>query len=452
MKFRERIGKIWKKKSTRYGVAGTICLATAGVIFALNMGGEAQAKAFGGVVFTPTNGVYEISTPEQLLALSDVQTDSSDKFKLTKDLNVSVKDLATGVFAGEFNGNGHIITITTPAEGLASEGTTGASEGLLFGTVKGTVENLIVEIPNDIKYTRTSSVGISEEVEKTDITTEKKATAPYSGKDKFSKYDADAKAKELAMKFEENSDSNIIEESGYYKVSVPETVTQTTTYELNNSQSDQFGIICGTLDSGALINQVYVKGNENVVLNVIQEADAVSNTKTQSGTRNRYFYYEKSTGTYKQEVTPSSTSEDAPEVKVYNGEKPVSPVISNDTYVSVSISAPYYIGSTGNATYHVTIKNLYSDRDITITGIDERTTEGTWKKAGGSTLSTWSSEVLAPEQSQTYVYTTSAGSIPDDLYHGHAARHRAGSHDDQDVWIVFCHGLCGRQRQTVVFG
>ena len=85
--------------------------------------------------------------------------------------------------------------------------------------------------------------------------------------------------------------------------------------------------------------------------------------------------------------------------------------ISNDTYVSVSISAPYYVGSTGNATYHVTIKNLYSDGDITITGIDEQTTEGTWKKAGGSTLSTWSSEVLAPGQSQTYVYTTSAGSI-----------------------------------------
>ena len=234
---------------------------------------------------------------------------------------------ADNPFQGNFDGNGHVITITTPAEGLASEGTTGASEGLLFGTVTGTVENLIVEIPNDIKYTRTSSVGISENVEKTEIKTETEATAPYSGADKFSEYSLDSDASDLANKFKNlSSNSNIstktIDDKTYYEVSVPEDVTKTTTYKLKDSQSDQFGIICGTLASGALINQVYVKGNENVVLNVIQEADAVLYTKIQSGTRNRSFYYEKSTGTYKQEVTPSSTSANASAVKVYNGEKP----------------------------------------------------------------------------------------------------------------------------------
>ncbi len=413
MKFRERIGKIWKRKSTRYGVAGTICLATAGVIFALNMGGEAQAETFGGVEFTPINGVYEINTPKQLLALSDVMIESGKVFELTQDIEVEITNLATGIFGGNFDGNGHIITITTPTEGLASEGTTGASEGLLFGTVTGKVENLIIEIPSDIKYTRTSSVGISETVEKTEITIENEATAPYSGENKFSKYNLDADAKELAKKFEESSDSNIIveEENGknYYKVSVPEDVKKTTTYKLQDSQSDQFGIICGTLDSGASINQVYIKGNENVVLNVIQEAGAVSNTKIESGTRKRYFYYEESTGIYKQEVTPSSTSADAPEVNVYNADKSIQNT-NSDTYVSMSISAPYYIGNTGNATYQVTIKNLY-DNEITLTGIDEANSEGTWKKAGGSTLSTWSGEVLAPGQSQTYVYTISAGGI-----------------------------------------
>lgn len=410
MKFRERIGKIWKKKSTRYGVAGTLCLAVAGLIFALNMGSEAQAETIniGNQTFTSNeSGVYEISTSEQLLALSDETIESGNSFKLTQDIEAEIIDLATGTFGGTFDGNGHIITITTPAEGLASKGTTGASEGLLFGTVTGTVANLIVEIPSDIKYTRNSKVGINENSFDEEIKAVEEAKAPYDGTEKFSKYSLDADTRKLATELKQSGVKEKIDGIEYNKVSVEESVIKTTAYKMNDTQTDQFGIICGTLDSNAVIDRVYVKGNENIVLNVIQNADPISNTKTQSGTRNRYFYYEESTGSYTTEVTPSSASVNAPAIQVYNGNKKQTEN-SENSIISAAISAPYYVESDEAVTYNVTITNKHS-ADITITGIDESNSSGDWKHAGGTAAVNWSEETLMPGAHKTYEYTISGG-------------------------------------------
>ena len=110
-----------------------------------------------------TDHYYEIKNSAQLSALGNATADQTkDKnFKLVKDLKISsITAASTGIFAGTFDGKGYVITIEKLQISDATPGT--SSQGVLFGTVTGTVRNVIVNITDDdATYKRTSDAGVT---------------------------------------------------------------------------------------------------------------------------------------------------------------------------------------------------------------------------------------------------------------------------------------------------
>ena len=406
----KKFTKLLKEKRWRWTAGGIVCLVVAAMIFALGSGFGTSAVTLNGTEITlpQTNDVYEIDEYNELKALGDASSieTSGKTFKLVNDITVpSMTTPATGTFAGIFDGNGHVITINSVSE-LSNSNTGAVSEGLLFGTVSGTVRNLIVDIKTDVKYTRASTVGVSS-TGTSDVKVTKEAVAPYSGSEEFSSFSSDDKAKQLAVDFNSwvSTNNNIITSGGktYYRVSRNEEVKKTTTYDLNALGTDQFGIICGTLDSNAQIDQVYVKGDG--VLNVIQNAGKVSNTKVASGTREKYFYYEKNTGSYVEEVQPSATTVNAPTVIFYDKNAKVDDNSNTDSNgVKISVSAPKYVEKDGDIVYIVNVVNGNTS-EISISNLTSTNTSGAWTKDGVNV--NWTTEKISKDSSQIYEYTIS---------------------------------------------
>ena len=361
----KKIGKLLKNKSWRWTAGGVMCLVLAAMIFALSSGVGASAESvnLGNSVSIELDkdqsGAYLIETEDQLEKLGNATEGTSGKiFKLESDIDINVTSAATGTFAGTFDGNGHVITINSVSELVNSDVGT-VREGLLFGTVSGIVQNLIVDIKTDVKYTRTSTASVGTNG-KDEVVVSEEAVAPYNGTDEFSSFSSDDTAKQLAdyLNSWESNNNNIITSGGktYYRVSRNEKVKKTTTYDLNTPGTDQFGVICGTLDSNAQIAQVYVKGDG--ILNVIQNAGKVSKTKVASGTREKYFYYEKNTGSYVDVVQPSATTVNAPTVKFFDKNSVLNDASDSDSNgVKISVSAPKYVEKNGDIVYTVRVFN-----------------------------------------------------------------------------------------------
>lgn len=312
-----RIGELLKKKQWKWTAAGVLCFVLAAMIFAMGsaLGVQAEDLTLGGssTNFEMSEGAYLIKTADQMNALRNASEDETTgkSFRLANDLVLSVTDTAKGAFAGTFDGNGHVITASS-VSALTSSGTDEAvSEGLLFGTVKGTVQNLIVDVSEEVSYTRTSKVSRAVSGS-SDISVTQDATAPYSGNDEFSAKSTDATAKNLATEFDgwttiDNDNIKDINGKKYYRKSGSQTIKNTTTYDLQTPLTDQFGIICGTLESSGKVEKVYVKGSQGVT--VTQTAEKVAKQTTQDGARERYFYYEQGTGSADEEVfSPGITS------------------------------------------------------------------------------------------------------------------------------------------------
>ena len=365
----KKIGKLLKSKKWKWTAGGVMCLVVAAMIFALSADFGSEAVMLNGtkMTLTETNGVYEIDVYSELKALGDASADETKgkTFQLVKDITInSLTAPATGTFAGTFDGNGHVIIIESVSE-LSNSNAGSVSEGLLFGSVVkpadeegGSIKNLIVDIKTDVKYTRTSTVGVG--TNGTDeVSVVEEAVAPYSGVENFSTFSSDDAAKKLADDFNssEFADSNIISygEKTYYRVSGTEQIKKTTTYELNDPVTDHFGIICGSLDSGAKIEKVYVKGPG--VLNIIQNAGKVSNVKEASGTREKYFYYEKNTGSYVEEVQSAGASVNAETVTFYDKNAEVDDKSTDNNGVKITVSAPKYVEKNGNIVYTVDVVN-----------------------------------------------------------------------------------------------
>ena len=164
-----------RKKKVRYAAAGTLCLAAAIGILVLGLGIGSRAAETSvtlgdldvnfDTITESGETVYLVENTEQISKLgqaSEVQT-RGKIFRLNKDLGIGIESAATGTFAGTFDGNGHVIKINhlRITDSTSGTETQGVSQGALFGTVSGTVENLIIDVTDEnASYERISDAGV----------------------------------------------------------------------------------------------------------------------------------------------------------------------------------------------------------------------------------------------------------------------------------------------------
>lgn len=372
MKKNRRLAKLWNRKGGGYALAGICLLLLAGVVLALGTGNRAEAAnvTLNGrslSLDTDSDGAYLIKTADDLQALGMAQeSETSGKtFKLAGDLTVdSITDAATGTFAGTFDGNGYIITI----EKLAI--TTGkdeaqASEGVLFGTVTGTVENLAVMIEDEeASYTRESDAGAAKvEGSESTITTggdakytpDQEVTEASSGAD-LDAYDNIDQYEDVY--FDENGNEVESEVSGgtkYKRFASDSVQTTTTSYRAEEAKDNSFGIICGTLGEGGTITQVSVNGEGISVSQSVPENEHTA-TEKETVTTPIYYYYEIGKGT-KWDTTPGEAGIVSFDAPAYYGSKTVSANASNQAMgkmFTLQVSAPGEIVAGTNGEYEIT--------------------------------------------------------------------------------------------------
>lgn len=410
MKLRTHIKMLWRKNSTKYGMVGALCLLMAAMLFTLNIGGQARAAE---VVLGATtidlemeNGAYLIQTPEHLSALgtaSAAQTQGK-KFVLANDITAdAVSRVANGSFAGEFDGQGHVITITSVSFPDSAEWGE-MSQGVIFGTITGKVKNFIVDIQGDVNYTRTSGVARTDtSVAETVTLNGEEAQPSCSGEESFSVYSTDEEKKNLATRLDMGAVITASDGKTYRREAVSENIIKTTTYELGEAGTDQFGILCGTLAENASIAQVYVKGSS---LNVTQKAAKVPTKTTLEGLRDKYFYYKVEVKDLKKDDSANITaSEDVTaDVTVYNSAAGAS-VSSGDANVKLEVEAPEYVEKGGELSYKIKISNERSGA-VTIESIGAAVgaLRGTWKDGNGNAITDEEKEIAAGED-KIYQYT-----------------------------------------------
>ena len=397
MRIGSRIKTWWQKRSTKYAAAGTLLLALAGAALALSVGSGARAAdiTLGENTYnfeTDSDGALLIEDNEDLEALRNAGTGTANHvFRLANDLEVSFTgvNVASGIFEGEFDGDGHVITITDI--NLTSAGSEGdsVSEGILFGTIaKGaSVHDLIIDVTDaDASYTRTSKVEHSEEVSGTPSETPTGDTPqPTVESGEFSIFSSGEEAI-LAASFDNSNTTYYITEDGsvttdpngasdrdvYVREEINQDMLKTTTYELGEAGDDAFGVLCGTLETDAEISQVMVTGSGT--LNIAQNASEVSYQTTKNGSRDQYFYYQRTQGIELagESVAASGTGN----VTVYTTEEDTAK--GNDEVLKVTVSARQYVAQGNDLKYNVTVENI-SDSTVnnirlSVTGISN----GTW--------------------------------------------------------------------------
>ncbi|MEI3191816.1 MAG: hypothetical protein V8S36_06200 [Lachnospiraceae bacterium] len=163
-----------RKKKVRYAAAGTLCLAAAIGILTLGLGIGSRAETSVKLGDLDVNfdtitesgeTVYLVENTEQMSKLGQASAEqTNDKtFRLKQDLDIRIKSAATGTFAGTFDGDGHVIKINqlNITDSTPGTETQGVSQGALFGTVSGTVENLIIDVTaENASYERISDAGV----------------------------------------------------------------------------------------------------------------------------------------------------------------------------------------------------------------------------------------------------------------------------------------------------
>lgn len=281
MKNKEPKKKWTGKKQIWYGAAGLFCLVAAVLVLILGngMGAQAESLTMGDKTLDFTldskDNYYEIKNPAQLSALGNATADqtSGKHFKLVNDLKVSsITAASTGTFAGTFDGKGYVITIT---ELQISDSTPGqAAQGVLFGTVTGTVRNVIVNITDDdATYKRTSDAGVT-------ISEQTSADKVVSGGETLDQPPKPYVSSALVSELDDESEyKNAYNQIKGYKDTVDKNNGKVTGKELewqvisetvktktpNSAGEDSFGIICGELSGSGTVEQVLVDGKDLTV-------------------------------------------------------------------------------------------------------------------------------------------------------------------------------------------
>lgn len=416
MKNKEPKKKWTGKKQIWYGAAGLFCLVAAVLVLILGNGIGAQAEPLHmgdktlDFTLDSTDHYYEIKNSAQLSALGNATADQTkDKnFKLVKDLKISsITAASTGIFAGTFDGKGYVITIGKLQISDATPGT--SSQGVLFGTVTGTVRNVIVNITDDdATYKRTSDAGVTSS-EQTPVErvvsggeTLKQPPKPYVSSDLVSELDTKAEYKTAYGQIKKYKDTV----DGTGKELEWQVISETVKTKTPNSASeDSFGIICGELSGSGTVEQVLVDGKD---LTVTQEGteheDQVVTTTTT--TTESVFYTKEENYEFK---GLNNIEVSLPTPAFY--EKEVSETGTNAEVgqrFSITASAPVYeVAASSENEYKYSITY-----DVTVTSVDDAQhtvqvtpalsgiTGGTWDKSN-ATLTT---EATTKKATTTFTY------------------------------------------------
>lgn len=416
MKNKEPKKKWTGKKQIWYGAAGLFCLVAAVLVLILGNGIGAQAEPLHmgdktlDFTLDSTDHYYEIKNSAQLSALGNATADQTkDKnFKLVKDLKISsITAASTGTFAGTFDGKGYVITIGKLEISDATSGT--SSQGVLFGTVTGTVRNVIVNITDDdATYKRTSDAGVTSS-EQTPVErvvsggkTLEQPPKPYVSSDLVSELDTKHEYKtayEQIKKYKDTVDGTGKELE--WQV-ISETVTTKTP---NSAREDSFGIICGELSGSGTVEQVLVDGKDLTVTQEGTEYEDQVVTTTTTTTESVFYKKEENyefkgldnievslpvPAFYKQEVSETGTNAEV-------GQR-----------FSITASAPVYevAASSENEykysiTYDVTVTSLNDlQHTVKVTPALSSTTGGTWNQSN-ATLTT---DVTTKKATTTFIY------------------------------------------------
>lgn len=431
----KKIRKLLREKRWKWTVGGMACLMLAAVLFGLlsDLGAiAAESITLGStdVRFETTaedgKTVYLVKTQEQMKMLgkaSDAET-SGKTFRLNDDLSIAVEDPATGAFAGTFDGGGHVLTITSLQLTNSTEGENARTEGALFGTVSGTVENLIVEIrDSDAKYTRTTKTGVEQDGTAQYSYTE---TAPVTS-DKVSGFDEDQTAIERISQIREENGEVTEGGKNYVKQTVTETGTKTETYKAKNTGTDSFGVLCGELTGTGTLEQLVLDGNPVTIERNVTGAQGWSRSE-QAGTRDVAYYYEIDTETKDTSLAASDAAKLSVEAAAYAGDttkEDGSEALGE--LIKITVSAPEQVTHGSGTTsceiiYKVSVKNLSSQN---LTGVTIVASEmGNWEgKIGKSNQYTLSS--LTPDEEQEIQFTrtyTSAGGVSATVWTGFSVK------------------------------
>lgn len=397
MKVRERIGRIKNRKSRKYGAAGILCLTAAAVLLALGTGTGAHAEplTFGesSVDFDQdAEGNYLITSAEQLEALRNASETETEGRTFQLDADISMGDItsaASGTFAGTLDGNGHLITVNQVQ--IIEEAAGETDRGVLFGTITGTVENLILDIKGNASYGRVSDAGTTagettkgEEQYDPYIDTDHAVSELSTGED-AANY-AEIHSYEEVYLFEENGVYTEVSEDTagavqYKKYQKEKKTTDTTPYTANAPGTDSFGIICGALEDGGTIRRVSVNGNS---FGVSQSAVQNGYGSVQSVEAIPVSHYYKIGSTEKvtaEKFDVDEISIDAPDVYEEKTTEVSVPNKAVGEVFSLEVSAPKTVlveEDDYQITYTITVKSL----DETIGSVTLSTEEnGIWGNA-----------------------------------------------------------------------
>ncbi len=181
-------------------------------------------------------------------------------------------------------------------------GTQGVSQGALFGTVSGTVENLIIDVTDgNASYERISDAGVKESG-KEEAKTNPAQQYNLADKETVSEFSTgDEKKAYEAIRFTDayetvylDKDGNECEKSNtgateYRKYISNATSSTTTTYKVNEAaQTDTIGILCGSIGESGTVERVYLNGDS---VTVIQAGKTYPKSKTTSTVTPYAYYY-----------------------------------------------------------------------------------------------------------------------------------------------------------------
>ena len=431
-----------RKKKVRYAAAGTLCLAAAIGILVLGLGIGSRAAenlTLGklSVKFNTTTAdgktVYLVENADQMSKLGQASAEQTKEktFRLKQDLEMEITSAATGTFAGTFDGDGHVIKIAKLAINDSTSGTEaqGVSQGALFGTVSGTVENLIIDVTaENASYERISDAGVTGSSEKGQeilaapqysLADNEKVTVNSTGYQQKAYQAICFNDKDYTTVYLDKKGKECTEETEgaeEYRKYVGNKVIRTTTTNTASDASvtDSFGILCGTIGSGGTVKKVSLNGTSVTV----RQAGASHPEKVISDDKTPYAFYYKVdympvTVAHEMEVTKDNTLE----IKIPEVEQKTSVTVGNQAVgelLSMEVTAPQAVASKDGSTYTITynLKLAAVDETVSEAVLKTNLTGGTWSSnaANGKV-----SSITKSGTTVTYTYTGTAPALPQNI-------------------------------------
>ncbi len=432
-----------RKKKVRYAAAGTLCLAVAIGILTLGLGIGSRA-AETSVMLGDLNvnfdtitesgeTVYLVENTEQMSKLGQASEDQTKKktFRLKQDLDIEIRSAATGTFAGTFDGDGHVIKISRLdiTDRTSGTETQGVSQGALFGTVSGTVENLIIDVTDEnASYERISDAGVKEN-ESSKTETKPAQQFDLDDDETVSEFSTDDRKKAYeAIRFTDAYETVYLDKDGneckngdtgateYRKYISNATSSTTTTYEVNDAtQTDIIGILCGSIGQSGTVEQVYLNGNS---VTVIQAGKTYpKSTTTSTVTPYAYYYRVDSENRIEaQRMEPDTIGLEIPAVTQNSSVTATNQKLGQ--LLSMVVSAPSAVATDKNGAYTINYTISLSSVSGTISKVTMKSslTGGTFKgldsnsavtnltKAGTTLTYTYNGNITASD-SVTPVFT-----------------------------------------------